>query len=94
MAIETLIKQPAESRLYAFDFSALLAVNEDLATVDSVTADVAGLTFSGSPTIVGPLAQQRILGGTAGIRYKITIRVTTNQSNILEGEGILQVKDL
>lgn len=94
MSIQTLIKQPFESRLYSFDFSSLLAAAEELSSVISITSDITGLTFSGGATIAGGFVQQRILGGTAGVRYKITVRVNTNQSNILEGEGILQVKDI
>jgi len=90
------VKQPAESRLFAMDFTALLGVGETLAGVTSVTALPASpaLTLSGAATYSGAFASQRILGGTAGVRYKVTFVVTTSASNTLEGEGILQVKDL
>jgi len=94
MSVQTLIKQPGESRLFSMDFSGLLAVGEDIATIDSVTADIAGLTFPGGSLIAGTFAQFRVEDGVSGIRYKITVVVTTTQGNVLEGEGILQVKDL
>ncbi len=94
MSVPSLIKQPAESRMYVMDFSALLGQGETLAGVTSVTVDQVGLTLSGVPTYSGAYAQQRIEGGTSGTRYKITFLVTTTLSNTLSGEGILQVKDL
>lgn len=93
MAVQTLIKQPAESRLYSMDFSNLLAPGETLSSVTSVTADVAGLTL-GSPTCSGVFAYSQISSGTADVRYKVTFVVVTSAGNTLEGEGTLQVKDL
>lgn len=94
MAAQTLIKQPGESRLYSMDFSGLLAAGETLASVDSVVDSPVGVTFDGSPVASGVYAQQRISGGTSGIKYKVTMTVTTSAGNVLEGEGVLQVKDL
>jgi hypothetical protein len=76
------------------DFSALLARGETLASVTSAVATPAGLTLSGPATVSGVLAQQRILGGTTNVEYKVTFVVLTSAGNILEGEGYLQVKDL
>lgn len=94
MSTQTLIKQPAESRLYSIDFSPLLAVGETVTGVTSVAATPSGLTLSGSPTYSGAFAQERISGGTTGVRYKVTFTVTTSLSNTLEGEGILSVQNL
>lgn len=90
----SLTKQPGESRLYSMDFSGLLGRGESLDSVISVTNDQSGLVLDGVPTIVGNLAQQRISGGTLGVTYRVTIRVLTDQGNTLEGEGILQVRNL
>jgi hypothetical protein len=94
MTTGSLIKQPAENRLYSMDFSGLLAVGEVLAGVTSVTALPADITLSGAPSYSGVYAMQRILGGTANTRYKLTFVVTTSAGNTLEGEGYLQVKDI
>lgn len=94
MATQTLIKQPGENRLYSMDFAALLAEGETLDNVLSVAATPTGLTLSGSAAYSGSIAQQRIYGGTAGQLYKITFTVTTTSGNTLQGEGLLQVKDL
>lgn len=94
MSVPSLIKQPSESRLYSMDFSALLAKGETLSSVSSVVSTPAGLTLSGAASVSGVFAQQRITGGTSGIEYIVTFVVLTSAGNTLEGEGILQVKDL
>lgn len=94
MAVPSLIKQPAESRLYSMDFSPLLQPGETIASVVSVTAAPVGLTLNGSASYAGQKAFQRIEGGTAGESYKVTFVVTTSDSNTLESEGILQVREL
>lgn len=93
MPVPSLIKQPSESRLFGMDFAARLG-NDELLTVTSVSASPTGLTLSGSPGISGTEATQRIAGGTSGVKYKVTFVVVTAGGNTLEGEGILQVKDL
>lgn len=94
MSTPSLIKQPSESRQFSMDFSALLAPGESISSVTSVTALPAGLTLSGAPVSSGAIATQRIAGGTNAIRYVVTYVVLTSLGNTLEGEGILQVKDL
>lgn len=78
------------------DFSALLASGETLtgagtATVDKTTAPVLTL---GAASVSGSIAQFRISGGVANTEYKVTLVVTTSAGNTLEGEGIVQCKDL
>ena len=94
MAITTLTKQPAESRLYSMDFSPLLADALTVSSVTSVTVAPSGPTLSGAATVNGVYAYQRILGGTAGVTYKVTFVVVDSAGNILEGEGMLVVRDL
>lgn len=97
MSTPSLVKQPVESRLFAMDFSALLASGESVSAVTSFTADTptgaAALTIS-SVAAAGSYAQARIAGGTSGFVYKCTAVITTSLGNTLEGEGLLQVKDL
>lgn len=78
------------------DFSALLASGETLtgagtATVDKTTAPVLTL---GAASVSGSIAQFRISGGVSNTEYKVTLVVTTSAGNTLEGEGIVQCKDL
>lgn len=92
MSVETLKKQPSESRVYTMDFNANLATSETIATVVSVTADVSGLTI-GSPVVGTRSAQVRISGGTVDVLYKVTWVVTTSAGNTLEAEGYLRIEN-
>jgi hypothetical protein len=89
MGLSRLFKQPAEDRLFDFDFSGKMRTGETVATV-SVTATPSGLTI-GSTAFSGQIAQVRISGGMTGTDYKMTCTVTTNQSNTLELDGWLRV---
>lgn len=93
-SLQTLEKQPSESRLYTMEFAPNMSLGETVNAVTSVTATPPGLTLSGSPTFTGTRATQRILGGTNSTLYKITFIVTTSLGNTLEGEGNLRVADL
>ena len=94
-AAQTLIKQPAESRLYTMDFSQNLASGVTLSSVTSVAASPSGLTLSGAAAVSNDVyAQQQISGGTAGIVYTVTFVVVDSQGNTLEGEGKLQVRSI
>ena len=92
MALETLFKQPGESRLYTMDFSANMSSAETLASVVSVTADTVGITI-GTPVYSGKNAQVRISGGTSGAQHKLTWVVTTSSGNTLEADGYLKIEN-
>lgn len=94
MGIPTLIKQPTESRLYTMEFASNMEESETITAVSSVTATPSGLTLSGGAGFNGTRATQRISGGVAGTRYKVTFVVTTSNGNTLEGEGYLRVTEL
>lgn len=91
MSIQTLEKQPSESRLYDFDFSSNMSVSETISSVDVLTSTPTGLTV-GSSVVSGQLVQVRLSAGTDGQVYKLTCRITTSLSNILELDGQLRVK--
>lgn len=94
--MQTLVKQPGESRLYTMRFGGLLEGGAtSIVSVTSYTASPSGLTMPDSPAVVGSDgAQRRISGGTDGDRYKITVRAVDNLGNTLEAEGFLQVRDI
>jgi len=92
-AIPRLDKQPAESRLYTFDFSQLMLTGETVATIDSFTATPSGLTL-GTAVASGQRVQNRISAGVTNTQYKITVVVTTSLGNVLEGEANLFVRDI
>ena len=102
--IQTL--QPAESRVYDFEFAALLATGETLASVVSVTQQEVDTSTSpstlkattdltlGVPTFSGTFGQVRVSTCVAGKRYKLEMDVTTSASNKLQNEGFIRCKDL
>ena len=92
MGLKRLFKQPAESRLYDFDFSGKMRTGETIATVVSVVATPSGLTV-GATSFSGQVAQVRLSGGTADTDYKLTCKVTTSASNTLEIDGRLKVEE-
>lgn len=83
-------KQPAESRLFDFDFAQKLASGETISTVVSAVAAPSGLTV-GATSIVGSKVRVRLSGGTTSTVYKVTVTVTTSGSNTLETEANLFV---
>ena len=97
--VAILTKRPAESRLYSWDFSALLDTGETLAAVQSVTATAQGLvtgaaalSLDGAPSVTSPFVYQRLSGGSDGEDYVCAVVATTSTGNTLEADGILQVR--
>lgn len=83
-------KQPAESRLYDFNFAQKLASGETISTIVSAVSSPSGLTV-GTTSIVGSKVRVRLSAGTTAVMYKITVTVTTSGSNTLETEANLFV---
>ncbi len=99
-APQQLVKQPTETRTFSIDFSALLASGESIKSsgpAPVVTSQFAGgattdLTI-GTPAVVGNTVEFTIAGGTDCERYRIECLITTSSGQILEGDGILKVRD-
>lgn len=97
--LDTTYKQPSESRTFSFDFSALIG-DETILSLGSIEFVNMG-RLSGSSDIVlsnkthngNSLAQVRAAEGQDGENYKITAIVNTSGGDILEGEGLLKVRD-
>lgn len=90
-------KYAAETKLYAFDFSSLLAVGETLSTA-SVAASVYSGTdaspsslISGSASIASAIVSQKITAGTAGVIYELACTVTTSAGQTLVLPGYMVV---
>jgi hypothetical protein len=93
MALTLQTKQPAESRLYNFDFSGLMQATETIASVGSTVATPSGLTV-GTSAISGQIVQVRLSGGTAATEYLVTCTILTSASSTLELEGRLWVENI
>ena len=92
MTDEILTKQPGESRLYDIDFAPLLATNDTIASVTSVTTAQSGLVI-GSPAFTTPKVQVRISEGTDGTLYKITAIIVSTVGDTLETDVFLRVEE-
>jgi len=79
------------------EFNALLASGETITGITSVASEeinggASDLTITGQ-TVNGTKVEMFIEGGTSGITYRIEVTITTNGSQILQGDGILYVSD-
>lgn len=100
----TLVKQPAESRLYDMNYKNLMVTAEAIASVTSIVQQLVdpddGSLSPTSDLTIGPgsfalqIAQARISAGIDGRKYKVTFLVVTDLLNTLEGEGFLKVKNI
>jgi hypothetical protein len=96
MELQTLTKQPSESRAYDMDFRGILDDGVTVASVTSFTASpttVPALTITGT-AFAGTVVQRQIAAGANDTMYKVTCIIVDSQGNTIEGEGYLYVKDL
>ena len=103
MIIGRHIKQPAETLDYDCEFADFLSDGDVLMTNGAnpaipapldVVATPSGLTLG--PTWVladGTTVKQWISGGTDGVKYKITLTVTTGAGRVVQVEFYVTVKD-
>lgn len=96
--LATFIKQPAETLDYDVDYSAWLTND----TLFSLPAPVITSTTEASPTLAvdssaimqGAMGVKVVLeGGTAGVKYKVTVTPTTVAGLIKQAEFYVSVKD-
>jgi len=97
--LPVLLKQPGETRKLRMDFASLL-IGASIVSVDSVAQESQGQVPAsddvtlGTATFDGSYVLVPVSGGTDGERYKITVIVTDSDGNVLEGDGMLYVRDL
>lgn len=94
LAPQRLVKGTQESRVYAIDFSRLLATGETLSTITSVAATPTGTTADlviTGQVISGSQVQFRLSGGQTQIVYELEAIVVTSLGNTLEGAGRLVI---
>ena len=97
MAVMILIKQPAEVRTYAFDYSNFPEIStngEVISSVQEIAVDTPGLTL-GTPYVSpdGKRVHVKVSGGVDGTTYKLSCRAVTDQGHTLEIDGKIQVKE-
>ena len=83
------VKQPDEIRTLTFDFTHKKVPGTTLAS-PLVIAE-SGLTVVGAPTLADPLVMGQVSGGTLGVTYKVTCRVTASNGDVLELDVLIRV---
>jgi len=87
------VKQPGETLNLEMDFTELLNSGETI-SLPSVTTSPTGLTVTN--VAIDSTAKRvgmTVSGGTDGTTYRFEVTVNTNLSQVLEGDGILKVRD-
>lgn len=85
------VKDPSESLVYGFDFTAILGVAEVI-TGCVVTCLPTGCTIVGGADLtLAPVVRQRVSGGVHGAVYQLVATATTNAGNTLVLSGTLRV---
>jgi hypothetical protein len=91
-------KQPWEERQLEFDISNALALGDSLSAsgtpvVEVLLGDTIQPAMVGTPSKVGNKVYCQIKGGINGVDYSIRVRVQTTNSDKIEDEITLQVRD-
>jgi hypothetical protein len=103
MIIGRFTKQPAETLDYDIDFSEFLGPGDTLVSSGSppvpsplnVAVTPAGMTLVNTfVTNNGTSIKQWLAGGTDGVRYKITLTVTSNNGRVKQVEFLVRVKEV
>ncbi len=101
MILGKFYKQPAENLDYDIDFSEFLSDGDSLVSSGnppvpsplSVTVTPSGLSLGPTFVLNGKSVKQWLSGGTNGIKYKITLTVTSNAGRVKQVEFVVRVKD-
>lgn len=91
MILNTFTKQPSEVLDYDIDYSSALD-SGDTIVAKTVIADT-GIGVDTSMIVGGNTVKIWISGGTNGITYKITSRITTAAGRVREDEIKIKVKE-
>ena len=99
-ANQRLCKQPAEKRQFTMDFTNILATEELITQITTVSSEKEGgyltdLSITSTGIATGSKKVTMFIeSGTLGNTYRIETLVTTDASQILEGDGILFITDM
>ena len=93
MAPEVLAKTDDEIKFYNFEFADELETGEAITGATAAAVPSTGITLA-SATYDGTVAQVKITAGTAGLTYTITMQITTDAGETIQGSGALTVGDI
>lgn len=98
--MQTLTKQPSESVLFNFDFSAVIASIGSISSIISITVLNCGIVSGSSAATLsgnafsGRIAQTLVSAGQHGESYKLTCKVTDAAGQTHELDGIVEVVEV
>lgn len=93
-------KDPDEVEYFGFDFTPRLASGELLLAavfaieVQTGSDPAAAAMLLDAATIDGGSVRQRLAMGVAGVRYRVSARVTTSTGQVLAEAGTLLVREI
>jgi hypothetical protein len=97
MSVSTFPKQPNETLDYDVDLTDWLSARGDTISTYVITADP-GLTLVQSAVIAGDDGSIKVKayfsGGTDGVTYHVTVKVTTSNSRVKEVDYRIRVKEI
>jgi hypothetical protein len=101
MILGRFYKQPAETLDFDIDFSQFLSDGDSLVSTGNppvpspldVAVTPSGLTLGPTFVLNGKTVKQWLSGGTDGVKYKITLTVTSNAGRVKQVEFVVRVKD-
>lgn len=90
--VATYSKQPDERLDYDVDYAEWIPALDSL-LIATVTVSPAGMIVD-SPLILTDVVKLWVSGGTSGVRYKVTLTVTTTLGRIKQDEIIFACKEV
>ena len=93
--LETFYKQPADVQDYDINYTRYLrGLNDTPRLLDAYEVDTpVGIELLSS-SITGNVVKVWLAGGTAGTKYKITVRMFTTGGRVKEAEIVIHVKQI
>lgn len=94
-------KQPSEILTIGIDFTNLLSGTDTISTIDNIAITILGSSDTADLVVQSSALNSdadtvniKLSGGTHGKSYQITAQVTTVGAEVLEGDGVVVVREL
>jgi len=97
LSSNNLLKQAGERLTFTMDFANLLASDETITVINSITSELRGGGTSNlvitSGTISGQTITMIISGGTRAKTYRVEVTITSSGGSTIEGDGLLRISN-
>ena len=92
MKLGTVTQQPSERLSYTIDYKDFLTDGDNVSTA-TPSVSPSGLVID-EVSVIDPRVRFYVSSGTAGVKYKMQMDVTTADGRILQGEIIFKIKEI